>query len=392
LATLGWITTDLGVRVPGPMFQVSTLQAHDAMVDFSSMSQMLVWLGYAELFGFLATINMMEGKTDRKPGDFGLRTLYPADEKGQYEMQLKELRNGRLAMLAYSGIVTSAVLTGGTWPFFATGAERKSTAAFGEGSAFCGARQGAARGAVATRAMEASKSLPFMPKPQKLAGWVGEEQEFDPLGFSDTFEMNWLREAELKHGRVTMLACVGFYAQQYITFPGIPAAPNALLSPYAAPAQLGLLIAAAGWIESSSYNGKLTMLDMFEDDRTPGALNFGSGYLKGKSEEEIKDLKLKELNNGRLAMMAFGGMIHHNIVVQGPLFPMFPEGWAGPQGSWTEENTGFITELVRGTAGWNGTFENAPKGFYPQGPNQWTPESPPDMPVELSLGGNIGIF
>ena len=71
-----------------------------------------VWLGYLELFGFLAIINMQagktgpsqwtscaktlvqEGKTDRKPGDFGLRGFYPADAKGQYEMQVKALKQG----------------------------------------------------------------------------------------------------------------------------------------------------------------------------------------------------------------------------------------------------------------------------------------------------------
>ena len=25
------------------------------------------------------------------------------------------------------------------------------------------------------------------------------------------------------------------------------------------------------------------------------------------------------------------GMVHHNLVVKGPLFPLFPEGWEGPQ-------------------------------------------------------------
>eukprot|EP00438_Fugacium_kawagutii_P012000 Skav213761 [mRNA] locus=scaffold3859:92088:95824:+ [translate_table: standard] len=96
--------TDLGLRVPGDAFQVSTIEAHDAMVKFGSMPQILVprrcgagaggdvavWLGYLELFGFLAIINMQEGKTDRKPGDFGLRGFYPADAKGQYDMQVKD--------------------------------------------------------------------------------------------------------------------------------------------------------------------------------------------------------------------------------------------------------------------------------------------------------------
>jgi len=339
LATVGWIATDLGLRVPGQAFQVSTVEAHDAMVKFGAMPQMLCWIGYAELFGFLAIINMMEGKTDRRPGDFGIRLLYPKDEQGQYDMQMKELRNGRLAMLAFSGIVTAAVLTGKTWPFFAAGTERSAGSAFAAGSALCGGLQGSARpglGSVAARALEASKSLPFMPKPQNLKGFVGEEQEFDPLGFSDTFDMRWLREAELKHGRVCMVATVGFVVQQYVTLPGMQPTPDALQAVYTAPPwAMASLLFFAGYVESASYGGKLTMLDMFEDtDRVPGDLGFGSDKLQGKSEKDIYDLKLKELNNGRLAMMAFGGMVHHNLVVKGPLFPTFPEGWEGPQGSW----------------------------------------------------------
>jgi len=351
LATVGWITTDLGYRIPGDVFKVSTIDAHDVLVKFGAMPQMLVWLGYAELFGFLAIIKMMEGKTDRKPGDFGLRFLYPKDEKGQYDMQLKELRNGRLAMLAYSGIVTAAVLTGKPWPFFATKPEKNDGSKFASGSTLCGSgtHKVAGRGTViSAKALEASASLPFLPKPENLKGYVGEEQEFDPLGFSDTFDMKWLREAELKHGRVCMLATVGFVATQYFVFPGFPLVEDSLKAFYAAPASAwATLIFCVGYIESTSYGGKITMLDMFEDtDREPGDFNFGKDKLNGKTEAEVKDLKLKELNNGRLAMMALGGMVHHNLVVNGPLFPLFPEGWQGPQDSWKVES--FMTTIYSG--------------------------------------------
>merc|ERR1719497_194578 len=269
LATLGWITTDLGLRIPGDVFKVSTIDAHDVLVKFGAMPQMLVWFGYAELFGFLAIIKMMEYKTDRKPGDFGLRAFYPKDEKGQYDMQMKELRNGRLAMLAFSGIVTAAVLTGKTWPFFATKPEKSDGSKFASGSTLCGSgtQKVASRGTVVSaKALEASKSLPFLPKPENLKGYVGEEQEFDPLGFSDTFDMKWLREAELKHGRVSMIACVGFVAQQWVTFPGCPPTPDSLKAFWTAPAaNWGLLIFFAGYVESNSYGGKITMLDMFKD-------------------------------------------------------------------------------------------------------------------------------
>lgn len=253
-------------------------------------------------------------------------------------------------MLAFGGIATAAVLTQKTWPFFAATAERQTTASFAKGAAFCGGGQESARCLTVRRAKPASASLPFLPKPENLAGYVGEEQEFDPLGFSDTFDMKWLREAEIKHGRVCMVATVGFFAQQYATFPGLTPTPNALDAVYTAPTGLLAVVFLAGYIESSSYGGKLTMLDMFEgNDRVPGDFNFGSGVLKGKSDAEIYDLKLKELNNGRLAMFALGGMVHHNLVVKGPLFPCFPEGWQGPQGTWNYGS--FIGDIVNGQIG-----------------------------------------
>jgi len=171
---------------------------------------------------------------------------------------------------------------------------------------------------------------------------VGGEAEFDPLGFSDTFDVKWLREAELKHGRVCMLATIGFVAEQYVQFPGFPASADALQAIYVAPVNMtALLLVFAGYIESSTYNGKLTMLDMFEGEgakRAPGDLNFGKRFLPENSAE-ANELATKELQNGRLAMLAFSGMVHHNLVVKGPLFPLFPEGWEGPQGSWDLDST-----------------------------------------------------
>mmetsp|Transcript_36672 Transcript_36672/g.85976 ORF Transcript_36672/g.85976 Transcript_36672/m.85976 type:complete len:189 (+) Transcript_36672:1-567(+) len=172
-----------------------------------------------------------------------------------------------------------------------------------------------------------------MPKPKNLAGWVGGEAEFDPIGMSDWFDMKWLRESELKHGRVAMMATVGFALQPSIgSFPGVTMPADSLKAAAVAPPEAWFcFIFAAGYIESSVYNGKITQLNMFEDnDRVPGVLGFGSSRLEGMSKEESETLQLKELKNGRLAMLAIGGMVAHNIVVQGPLFPFVPEGWTGP--------------------------------------------------------------
>ena len=39
--------------------------------------------------------------------------------------------------------------------------------------------------------------MPFLPRPQKLKGMVG-DKGFDPLGLSDWVPVEWLRESELK--------------------------------------------------------------------------------------------------------------------------------------------------------------------------------------------------
>ena len=66
--------------------------------------------------GFLAILEMLDG-SGRQPGDFGFDPLQIGGANDP-EMQLKELENGRLAMLAFSGIVTQAVLTGKGFPYF----------------------------------------------------------------------------------------------------------------------------------------------------------------------------------------------------------------------------------------------------------------------------------
>ena len=52
----------------------------------------------------------------------------------------------------------------------------------------------------ATTALNGEKSpaMPFLPYPENLKGYIGDDIGFDPLRISDYFPMDYLREAELK--------------------------------------------------------------------------------------------------------------------------------------------------------------------------------------------------
>lgn len=168
-----------------------------------------------------------------------------------------------------------------------------------------------------------SESLPFLLAPTKTKGMVG-DVGFDPLGFSDNFDIKWLREAELKHGRVCMLATVGFVASQFYNFPMFADmhVDDSNLAPTAiGTAGMMQIVAVAGFEEWRTNKGKITAENMFEDpDRVPGEVGFDpSGYLKKSSKADMDKLRLQELKNGRLAMLAIGGMIHHNFVTGEPL-------------------------------------------------------------------------
>jgi len=167
-----------------------------------------------------------------------------------------------------------------------------------------------------------SKSLPFLTQPKNLKGYVG-DVGFDPLNFSEYMDMKWLREAEIKHGRASMLATVGFTMQQYLTIPGYTHVDDSNMAPSIVGASAMLQIVFwMGVLEFWTNKGNVTMETMFTDpDREPGNLGFDPmGLAVGKTEDEMNDIKFKELKNGRLAMLAIGGMIHHNWITGEALF------------------------------------------------------------------------
>jgi len=169
----------------------------------------------------------------------------------------------------------------------------------------------------------ASTALPFLEYPPNLAGYVG-DAGFDPFRFSDFVPMDFLREAELKHGRICQLAIVGFAAVDcgYRIFP-TPEAYEGLTSVTAHDAlveygAMGQLFLWIGLAESLSTVAVMQMLG--GSGRAPGDFGLDPvGFLTG-DEEADNDMKLKEITHCRLAMVAFSGMVTQAVLTQGP-FP-----------------------------------------------------------------------
>ena len=172
---------------------------------------------------------------------------------------------------------------------------------------------------------EKSQSLPFLEAPPNLKGYVG-DVGFDPLRFSDFAPMDFLREAELKHGRMAMLAWLGFVAVDcgFHIYP-FPEAYEGLTSVTAHDAlvEYGAMGQLFLWIGLAESLNTISLIQMLYEDsgREPGDFGLDPiGFLAGKSDAEIEEMKLKELKNGRLAMLAFSGVVTQAVLTQGP-FP-----------------------------------------------------------------------
>jgi len=188
--------------------------------------------------------------------------------------------------------------------FYATGAVGLAIAAAGRSgvSARSGRRNLHTRSAEPASAAEAPP--PFNPAVQ--VGAMAPLGFFDPAGFckeGDEAGFRNLRAAEIKHGRVAMMASIGAVAQHYIKFPGFDSVPSGLLALADAPGIIGmfLIVCAAGVLELGAWKEN--------PSREPG--NFGDPFNVGMYDVEMRS---RELNNGRFAMFATFGIISAELL------------------------------------------------------------------------------
>lgn len=168
--------------------------------------------------------------------------------------------------------------------------------------------------AVAINGWSADVSLPLY----GLPGAVSPLGFFDPLGFSKDADLNTvkrLREAEIMHGRVAMMATLGYLigestptitygmnVHHTIANNQLPEVPGTVLFPFFLAINISeALRASKGWVEPG-----LGPLFTLRENYYPGDL--GLTLFKPTDAEGFANMQTKELNNGRLAMLAAAGM------------------------------------------------------------------------------------
>jgi len=88
-------------------------ELHDVAVTKGTMQQLFFWLGFFEIFSFVCIVQMLKGETNRAPGDYYFDPLNCSKNPDAFaRRQLVEIKNGRLAMIATSGMLHHYFITG----------------------------------------------------------------------------------------------------------------------------------------------------------------------------------------------------------------------------------------------------------------------------------------
>ncbi|KAG7345520.1 chlorophyll A-B binding protein [Nitzschia inconspicua] len=145
---------------------------------------------------------------------------------------------------------------------------------------------------------------------------------FDPLGLiadgsKEKFDL--LREYEIKHGRISMLAVTGYLTTAAgIRFPGAEGIPDGLKSfPALLETKDGqnvLLQMLAFFTVAEIVNRDASWTDAkaeFVGDYRNGALDFGWDNFDASTKLKKRTI---ELNNGRAAMMGIWGLVVHEMM------------------------------------------------------------------------------
>merc|ERR1719305_1503102 len=277
LATMGYITPEITGKLPGELSPSAGLKFADIPNGLAAISKVptLGWAQIAAYFGFCEFSGGFEDYKSGTPGDYGWKTLTSDDPAEKQKKLAAEIANGRLAMMAIIGMFFQDGLTGSAW---------------GDWSVYT---------AAPLRAFESELGV------QDPVGF------WDPLGLSTDGNLqtfNRRRAIEFKHGRISMLACMGYITPEYTKFPGF-LSPSQGLKFSDVPNGLAAIskVPALGWVQIFCFIGFMEGRDGLKwDNESRG--DIGWKVITSDDPEVLKQKRAAELANGRLAMMAIIGM------------------------------------------------------------------------------------
>lgn len=171
-----------------------------------------------------------------------------------------------------------------------------------------------------------SIAIPFLPRPAKLDGSHAGDFGFDPVGYSETQDLYFMQECELRHARLAMLAVVGWPLSELL-------APDWMLQDGMAPSVLNgfnpvsflgvaTIFAALGFFEyKTAFRqtvdtklGDIHREDMKDvwDNGVAGDYNFDPLDLYFSLGDEAyarKGLRDVEISHGRSAMLGITAFV-----------------------------------------------------------------------------------
>jgi len=189
-----------------------------------------------------------------------------------------------------------------------------------------------------TAGEERSTAIPFLKRPPKLDGTQAGDFGFDPLGFTEDFDLFTMQEAELRHARLAMLAVVGWPLSELL-------APSWMLQNGCAPSVLNgfnplsflSVVAAFGAVGYFEYKTSLRRNDNTQfglmhradlADCVDGQYGVAGDYgwdpaglysSIGDNAYARKGLREVEISHGRMAMLGITGFAASEAITGHPI-------------------------------------------------------------------------